>query len=285
MIDWVAKVSRNHQQVCAPWSRLSAALLLLVLLAAPAFSQDGAAKIEVMNGQVSVLHNGDTYPWALHVGDAVQPQQVIITGSDGYALLRVADGSTFEVFQNARVIFRNNPGNWTDLLELFLGRVKVHIQKIGGQPNYNKVRTPTAVVSVRGTIFDVVVEDEDATTLVSVEEGQVAVRHSLLPPYQEKLVNAGESIRIFKNQPLSANTVDKSGVARGILRAAADAMYQIMYRTSHGVGGVPGGGSTGGGTGAGGAGGTGGGTGTGEKGPSGNGNGGAPPPPPPGPGH
>ena len=233
-----------------------------------------------MNGQVSVLH--DSSPWALHVGDAVQPRQIIITGSDGYALLRVADGSTFEVFPNARVVFRNTPGNWGDMLELFLGRVKVHIQKIGGQPNYNKVRTPTAVVSVRGTIFDVVVEDEDATTLVSVEEGQVGVRHAILPPYNDRLINAGESIRVFKNQPLSANTIDKTGVAHGVLRAAADAMYQVMYRT-HGVGGVPtGGGPSGGGTASGGSGG---GTGTGEKGPSGNGNGGAPPPPPPPPGH
>ena len=265
---------------------MSAAIVLLIAFAASAFAQDGAAKVETMTGQVSILR--DSSPWALHVGDSVQPQQMILTGPDGYALLRVADGSTFEVFPNARVVFRNTPGNWSDLLELYLGRVKVHIQKIGGQPNYNKVRTPTAVVSVRGTIFDVVVEDEDATTLVSVEEGQVGVRHAILPPYQDRLVNAGESIRVFRNQPLSANSVDKTGLAHGALRAAADAMYQVLYRTARGIGGVPTGGvpSGGGGTGTGGGSGSGGGgTGTGEKGPSGNGNGGAPPPPPPPPPH
>ena len=278
MLDWVAKVSQKRQNV---GSKASAAVFLLAAIAPCLFAQDGAAKVETMTGQVSVLH--DSSPWALHLGDAVQPRQVIITGSDGYALLRVADGSTFEVFPNARVVFRNTQGNWSDLLEVFLGRVKVHIQKIGGLPNPNKVRTPTAVVSVRGTIFDVVVEDEDATTLVSVEEGQVGVRHSLLPPFQDRLINPGESIRVFRNQPLAANTIDKTGVAHGVLRAAADAMYQIMYRTTHGVGGVPtGGGPSGGGTGSGGSGG---GTGTGEKGPNGNGNGGAPPPPPPPPGH
>jgi len=280
VIDWVAKVSQTRQG--APGtpgfgSKASAALLLLAVFAASAFAQDSAAKVETMNGQVSVLR--DSSPWALHVGDSVQPRQIIITGPDGYAMLRVSDGSTFEVFPDARVVFRDTPGNWKDLLEVFLGRVKVHIQKIGGQPNYNKVYTPTAVVSVRGTVFDVVVEDEDATTLVSVEEGQVGVRHALLPPFQDRLVNAGESIRVFKNQPLAANTIDKTGVARGMLRAAADAMYQVIYRTAHGVSGVPGGGGAGGGAGSGG------GTGTGEKGPSGNGNGGAPPPPPPPPGH
>src|SRR5215472_2675000 len=118
--------------------------VVLAVCAVSAFAQDnGAAQVITLNGQVSVLR--DSSPWALNIGDSVRPQQIIITGSDGYAVLKVSDGSTFEVFPNSRVVFRNTPGNWKDLLELFLGRVKVHIQKFGGQPNYNKVRTPTAV--------------------------------------------------------------------------------------------------------------------------------------------
>src|SRR5438046_4906707 len=38
--------------------------------------------------------------------------QIIVTGAEGYAVFQVADGSTFEVFQNSRVVFRDNPGNW-----------------------------------------------------------------------------------------------------------------------------------------------------------------------------
>ena len=270
-------MSRNTQKqlpVCRAVASSLAAMVLLGVFSTSAFAQvDGAAKVETMTGQVSVLR--DSSPWALHAGDVVQPRQVIVTGPDGYALLRVADGSTFEVFANAQVIFRNTPGNWSDLLELFLGRVKVHIQKIGGQPNYNKVRTPTAVVSVRGTIFDVVVEDEDATTLVSVEEGQVGVRHALLAPFDDKLINPGESIRVFKNQPLTISSIDRTGISRGIFRAAADAVYQIMYKAHGPLAGGTSGSGTGTGTGSGS------GSGTGEKGPSGNGKGGAPPPPPP----
>jgi hypothetical protein len=199
----------------------------------PGYAQEtGAATITTMNGRVSVLR--DNSPWALNVGDSIQPRQIIVTGEDGYALLQVSDGSTFEVFPNSRVVFRDNPGNWKDLLEVFLGRVKVQIHRIGGQPNYNKVRTPTAVISVRGTVFDVSVEDEDATTLVSVEEGQVAVQHSLLPRGDPKILNAGEWIRIYKNQPLIAQQIDRGGVIRGALRAAADAMYSIVYRPSAG---------------------------------------------------
>jgi hypothetical protein len=193
----------------------------------PIYAQSGAARVVTLNGQVSVLR--DDSPWVLNVGDAVQPRQIIITGPDGYALLQVTDGSTFEVFPNARVIFRENPGSWRDFLDVLLGRVKVHIQKFGGQPNYNRVRTPTAVISVRGTIFDVAIEDEDDTTLVSVEEGQVGVQH-LLRPGAERILNEGESIRVFKNQPLAATAVDHSSVIRGLMRQAEQAMYEIVYR-------------------------------------------------------
>jgi hypothetical protein len=241
--------------------------------------ESAAATVVTLNGQVSVLR--DNSPWALNLGNSIQPRQIIVTGADGYALLRVSDGSTFEVFPNSRVVFRDNPGNWKDLLEVFLGSIKVQIQKIGGQPNYNKVRTPTAVISVRGTVFDVTVEDEDATTVVMVAEGQVAVQHALLPRGDPKILNPGEWIRVYKNQPLSAKLVDRGGVLRGAMRAAADAMYEVLYRTSR----VPtstGGGNPGGGTGGGGGGvGDCGKPGGCKTGGSGGGTAPAPPPPPP----
>ncbi|MDQ6699042.1 MAG: FecR domain-containing protein [Acidobacteriota bacterium] len=192
-----------------------------------------AAKALIIRGQVSVLR--DSSPWALNIGDSIQPQQIVITGPDGSALFQVADGSKFEVYPNSRVIFRANRGDWKDLLEVLLGKVKVEIEKIGGQPNYNKVRTPTAVISVRGTIFDVDVEDEDATTLVLVEEGQVEVRH-LSKPGDSKVLNPGEWIRIYKNQPLAAKSVDRGALLFRAVRAASDALYDVILRGPQGGG-------------------------------------------------
>jgi ferric-dicitrate binding protein FerR (iron transport regulator) len=215
-------------------------LLAAACICVPVHAESGAAKVITLNGQVSVLR--DDSPWVLNIGDAVQPRQIIITGPDGFAVFQVSDGSTFEVFPNARVVFRENAGSWRDLLDVLLGRVKVHIQKLGGQPNYNRVRTPTAVISVRGTIFDVAIEDEDDTTLVSVEEGQVGVQH-LLKPGPERILNAGESVRVYRNQPLAQATVDKNSLVRDMLRRAEQAMMEIVYRGQlPGVGvGTPGG--------------------------------------------
>ena len=123
----------------------------------------------------------DVTPWAISAGDSIQVSQRIVTGADGHAMFQVSDGSTFEVYPNSTVEFRKNPGNWKDLLDLLVGRVRVHIEHLGNLPNPTKMVTPTAVISVRGTTFDVSVDDDDETTLVEVEDGIVEVQHALLP--------------------------------------------------------------------------------------------------------
>jgi hypothetical protein len=219
---------------------LLAALMPVVSLAqilpAPA---GAAARVVSLTGTVSILK--DNQPWALSVGDAVQVRQVIVSGADGHALFKVSDGSTFEVFPNSYVTFRKNPPNWGDLIDLLVGRVKIHIQKWGDQPNPNRIYTPTAVISVRGTTFEVTVNDEDESTLVEVEEGQVAVQHALLPRGGAKILNPGESITVYKTQPLEARVLDKGMIAQHALRALINAVSTAMTQTPRtGGAGVPG---------------------------------------------
>lgn len=206
-------------------------------------STNSAATVLNVTGQVSVLR--DSSPWALNTGSQVKPQEIVITGSDGHAEFKCSDGSTFEVFPNSRVTFRNHPGDWKDLLEMWLGKVRVHIEKLNGLPNRNRVRTPTAIISVRGTIFDVEIQEED-TTFVLVEEGQVAVAHVTFGG-EPRLLNPNEWIRVYKNVPLAQKMIDKGSIIRATMHAAADAIYTAIYNTPKSSGGsVPGGNSGGG---------------------------------------
>jgi len=177
----------------------------------------------------------DKAAWALNLGDLVQPEQVIVTGPEGYGIFQISDGSKFEVFPKSQVVFRANRGDWKDLIEVWLGKVRVQIEHAGGLPNRNKVRTPSAVISVRGTIFDVEVEDEDATTLVLAEEGQVEVRH-LLRISEPRLLNPGEWVRIYKNEPLARKVIDKGALLQRAARAASDVFYQVALNAAHGGG-------------------------------------------------
>jgi hypothetical protein len=226
-------------------SRINGLVCALLVIAAPRFcsaqlfpsSPDAAAKVLSMTGQVSVLR--DSEPWALNIGDQVQAQQVILTGPDGYAKFQTSDGSTFEVYPSSNVIFRKNPGSLHDLLDLFVGRVKIHIQRFGGQPNPNRIMTPTAVISVRGTIFDVSINDDDETTIVSVEEGSVEVRHALKSG-TPKIVNAGESLHVYKDQPIAQSVIDKNELFHRIVRSLGDAAYRIAISPpGHGGIGIP----------------------------------------------
>ena len=176
-------------------------------------------KVLHSQGQVQVLK--DEVPWALNVGDLVNPKQEILTGLDGYAKIQVPDGSIFEIFPNSRATFRSNQGNLRELLDLWIGRVKVHIEKLNGKPNHNRIQTPSAVISVRGTTFDVTVEP-DEMTLVLVEEGQVAVQHALMPFSDAKILNGGDYLRVYKNQPLAQKQLDKGQVLQKLLRVMAD---------------------------------------------------------------
>lgn len=238
----LSPLSKSALVACLLWGASTGVSRAQLFPASP----EQAATVVSVTGQVSVLHDSD--PWALNVGDTVQVRQVIITGPDGFAQFQVADGSTFEVYPNSNVVFRKNPSNWRDLLDVLVGRVKVHIQKWGNQPNPNKIHTPTAVISVRGTTFDVSVNEDNESTVVSVEEGQVDVRHALKG--DSRTVNAGESITVYRDQPLARNLIDKGTVARRVLKSVSDALYTAVTngRTIKSGGGVitePGSGQTG----------------------------------------
>ena len=194
-------------------------------------SPDGAAKLLSFAGRISVLR--DSTPWALNAGDTVRPQQVIVTGEDGWGLFQVSDGSKFEVYANSRVVFRANRGDWKDLLEVWLGKVRVQIEHIGNLPNNNRVRTPSAVVSVRGTVFDVEVDEETEATTVLDEEGSVEVSH-LLKPGPSRILTAGEWIRINKNEPVAKAKFDSGGLLQRAARIAADLAYQAAVNARQG---------------------------------------------------
>jgi hypothetical protein len=212
----------------------------------PITNLSGAAKLISYTGRIVVQRST---PWRLDIGEYVYPMEVVTTGPDGSGVFKVADGSTFEVFPNSRVAFRTNGGNWEDLLELWLGKVKVQIEHPGGVPNYNKVRTPTAVISVRGTVFDVEFDADAGATTVLDEEGTVEVARALRLD-DKKVLNAGEGIKVYKNDPL-ARSFDKGDALKRVFRAAMDAVTQQAINARTGTpsaGGAPAGTSSGGGT-------------------------------------
>ena len=182
------------------------------------------ALVQTLSGRVSVERAGEL--WVLMPGQTVKGGQVVVTGPDGYAKMELSDQSTIEVFPNSRLVFRANRFNWSDLVDLYLGKIRLHIQRLVNDEETYRVTSPTAVISVRGTILEVEV-DAAKDTFVYVETGSVLVRHRLMPG-GDVLVESGQSLRINQNVPLTAAKLTTPLAVIGrIVRIAGETIARV----------------------------------------------------------
>jgi len=197
-------------------------------LAQAQFGMD-TARVIALDGRVSLERSGEL--WILQAGQSVRGGQVVVTGPDGYAQLELADHSVVEVFPNSRLIFRASPFNFRDLLDLYLGRIRLQIQHLTGGGAPYRVTTPTAVISIRGTVLSVDVGPAEET-IVQVEEGSVDVRHRLMPG-REISVGAGESVQVLPNVPLAElRGTTPLAIAGKVVRAAGETLIRIREATA-----------------------------------------------------
>lgn len=163
-----------------------------------------------VTGKVSRLR--DDRPWALSPGERVPIQQVITTGQDGYARFEVAGGSTFDIYSNSRVLFRQNASRAGDLLDVLAGRVRIHLQPHAGEWQ-ERIFTPVAVITAHEPATIALAIDEDETVRIDVIEGQVRVQHTLLPRNEPVVVKAIDAILVQKDEPISRR-VDRGSLYR-----------------------------------------------------------------------
>lgn len=169
---------------------------IVFLMAGPTASQaptPGAGFVESIHGK-QVMQRSGSQLRAMRKKDRVIVGDEILTGKDSRVTIRREDGSKVEIFPDSRVVFRDPSRGVAEFLHLFLGRVKLRIEKLSGRPNDHQMTTPTALIAVRGTRFSVRV-DENETTSVAVEEGVVSVRNAALPE-GEILLRRGERSRV-----------------------------------------------------------------------------------------
>jgi hypothetical protein len=114
-------------------------------------------------------------------GEALAAQRGLVLAADstietqkGNLLLELQDGSQVLVKPHSRVVLRDPNQGKGFYLELLIGKVVNKIQKrLGNTPSF-RMGTPTAVVTVRGTRFEVEVTKK-LRTYVVVYEGLVEV--------------------------------------------------------------------------------------------------------------
>src|SRR4029453_8944152 len=82
------------------------------------------------------------------------------TGSGGTVMLELPDGSYMVVSENTTLTIQDYwSGNLRSLVNIMVGKVRFYIQRLRRPPNPHRGTPPTALIAVRGTTFDVAMDE------------------------------------------------------------------------------------------------------------------------------
>lgn len=139
----------------------------LILLAALGFAGAATAAdiglIKVANGAVEIQRGAAKVP--AKVGTAVQTSDVVVTGADGSAGITFTDNSLVSVGPNSVFAIDKYSFDSTTHAGQFEGNLRqgrlaaVSGKMVKQSPESMKIRTPSAIMGVRGTEFVVQVDE------------------------------------------------------------------------------------------------------------------------------
>jgi hypothetical protein len=193
----------QRRGVSCPWAALAVLALWAALCLSPAQAQVpstgpspapfAGAIVSEWKGEVLVQLPGMNMLRPTR-GQVLPEGTVLDTGNGRLVLVLRADESEILLQPHTRVVVREPaPGNWNDL-DVLLGRIRAYIRKrTGGAPPF-QIGTPSAVIAVRGTRFDVEVNGRGVSE-VDVFDGLVEVAATGIPG-SSVLVSPGFSTRV-----------------------------------------------------------------------------------------
>ena len=134
--------------------------LTAMLLSAPVLAQqeDSSGMVVASRGEVIALSNGGSR--VLKQGDFIYVSDEIITSNRSFAVLQFEDGAKVTVRPDSTMIIEsylyNGDGNDEATLNLVEGGLRVITGAMAkSNPENYKVRTPVALMGLRGTEFSV----------------------------------------------------------------------------------------------------------------------------------
>lgn len=203
--DWF-KVARHNRlpnpNLIFPGQELRIPLPLLKSTAA-------TATVAHVQGEVKASSGRDASASVLALGAAIGEGASVVTGKDGYATLKLPDGSTVRVqsgseMQVERMRTYPEVGILESAMRVVAGRVESLVQKF--RPEEKKqtrhgVKTPLANLAVRGTEFRVTMDPQAGDTRGEVLEGAVVV--AAQGAAASKRLEAGFGSVVDKNRNVS----------------------------------------------------------------------------------
>jgi hypothetical protein len=175
--------------------------VVMFLLLAPAVGlSQGFLQVNSLNGKVEIRPAAaKAFQPLTNSVRQVQVGDQIRTAPGASVILTLPDSSYMVVNENTDLVIRDFwSGGARNVVNVLLGRVRFYIERLGGRPNPYRVETPTALIAVRGTTFDV--SFDGGNTEVWCIDGQVAVE-TLGIPNREVVLTPGLRTLVVPGQP------------------------------------------------------------------------------------
>ncbi len=166
--------------------RTTIILTLLILMTSAIFGSVG--NIESLKGTVSIVRGGGTINAT--AGQTLEKKDVIVTKSDGWARVKLSDGTSITLGKNSKLVIEKYLYDGTKKSHTTLGFAKGVFKTITGAigkvaPDKFKVKTPNATIGIRGTEFFVEIVKGNVHIVCTV--GIISVGNG----YGVVIVNAG----------------------------------------------------------------------------------------------
>lgn len=179
---------------------LAAAGGLGLWLAGPSSAR--AATLMDVNGQVQIASQNSSSDWQTAAnGEKVHEGERIRTGSDSSATLLFYDGSRSTMLANTDVTITTLQGDWQRDIQVKLtqqkGKTSHSVVPLHGDKSSFLIQTPSGLASVRGTTFNVSV-DQNGLSRFAVGMGKVLVSNQ----NSEMYLGAGQAALLQPGQAL-----------------------------------------------------------------------------------
>lgn len=145
---------------------------------------EGTAIVRDAVGVVEVIRQGSGTPEVLAEGATLRPGDTVTTGARSRALLRFSDGSAMRLYQGSQLRIEDlqttPAGSTVTQLQVTVGAFFAKIRKMVARDSSFTVQTPVLTLGVRGTAFQMAVNETQGD--LQVGEGAVAITRRVAVP-------------------------------------------------------------------------------------------------------
>ena len=142
------------------------------------------AKVLMVRGEATKLAPGKLKAEPILKGDVLVEDTSVVTQPKSFVRLRFSDKSTMNVAPKSMAVISKMPKDKASVVKLLNGIVKAEVEKQTTTQTKTKmiVKTPNAVLGVRGTKFQSIYNPTNKTTSLVTVEGQVAMKKEAVAP-------------------------------------------------------------------------------------------------------